>query len=595
MKQRPFIGPVELKVVNFGIDTFLVNFKMAGPDHKPNGDHLPEEAAALLDTWQRAARTEHEPVPTPLTYNNKTLMIRPHGKGVWSWLLFNEDVKLSLSYGSMNGGVFCQAWFLSHLLWSIGPEAATLALQATLYEFTRHLTYAQISELHLCADMQGWYDGPLDWQDAFLSRVVTMRARQDEPTEREQEGGLSPSEIRTLEEALHIQPIVTTTHRRLATLDFGSHGSEIMGQIYNKSTEIKKSKKQYFELIWQANGWDGLSTIWRCEMRFKRKGLASFDLNDAYEVLTELGVLWEYATQHWLRYVDLSASPDTNKSRLPAHPVWQCIQQAHTALVEASGDDVAAYTTDQGEQAARLSLLVAEKPVQVLEQAVALQAETRVSDDDQLSEKDQQAAMMQERAAVAQLVTNLAADLLPPDQAPRSVVDLNQVEHGELRSIVEALASEHLAALTPEQQQTLVDHLSPEPFREVRTALVKRSRRMAKKQACIAALSGYLSSLMALSVHEVAEQPDLMASLVVAFSEVSQYHKKRSRVHVEEVWKKRLRYGFITAHDLEVERRAHGIELADVDWSQVQAELMALKHNNPMDVYLYPLGNSSVA
>ena len=64
-KRRPFIGLVQLKVVNFGIDTFIENFKIAGNDGKPNGDILPEKAVALLDEWQKAVRKEHEPMVAP--------------------------------------------------------------------------------------------------------------------------------------------------------------------------------------------------------------------------------------------------------------------------------------------------------------------------------------------------------------------------------------------------------------------------------------------------------------------------------------------------------------------------------------------------
>jgi hypothetical protein len=134
---RSFIGPVELKCVNFGVDTFLANFKLAGDDNNPNRDTLPEHIAGVLDAWQAGVRKDHKPVATPLEYRGKTVFIRPHGSGVWSWLLFNEDVTFSLSYGLMNGRVFCQARFVPHLLWSCGPEHALLDLERLLFDWTR--------------------------------------------------------------------------------------------------------------------------------------------------------------------------------------------------------------------------------------------------------------------------------------------------------------------------------------------------------------------------------------------------------------------------------------------------------------------------
>ncbi len=44
------------KIINAGPDTLLVNFKFAGDDGKPNGDHMPEQVAMQLDEWQARAR-----------------------------------------------------------------------------------------------------------------------------------------------------------------------------------------------------------------------------------------------------------------------------------------------------------------------------------------------------------------------------------------------------------------------------------------------------------------------------------------------------------------------------------------------------------
>ncbi len=337
-------------VINAGVDTFMVNYKFSGDDDKPNGLSLPEHIIIKLDEWQAIARKEHDVVATDLlfSYNvgtdhyEQSLLMRPHGSGIWSWLVYSDDLKLSLSYGNMNGGVFCQARFSAHLLWSIGPESALIALDAMLYDFIGAMVYQQASEIHLCADVQGWDMSKLDWQNAFVSRVVRIRERPEPPTEEEQAGGLSPSDLRKLEESIQNRlhedtetvayPMVTTTHRKIATLDFGSHGSNISCQIYNKSAEIKVHNKEWFEPIWAADTrYNPELTVWRVEFRIKRKFLATFHLNEAFSVLGQLELLWKYATTEWLRYVDLSKSSDTNKSRLPTHPAWEVIQGAYSS------------------------------------------------------------------------------------------------------------------------------------------------------------------------------------------------------------------------------------------------------------------------
>jgi hypothetical protein len=586
-----YIHPIAPKAVNFGVDTFLVNVKMANEEGVPNGDALPDPMIAKLDEWQAEARKEHKPAPTSLEYQGKTLFIRPFGEGNFPWLLFNEDIKLSMAYGSLNGDIICQARFLSHLLWSIGPEAALIALQAKLTEWVNQSVYVQASEIHLCADMQGWYDGPLNWQEAFVSRVVNIRERPDEvPTEREQEGGLSPKERRKLEQDIHLQPVVITTHRRLATLDFGTHGSEIMGQIYNKTKEIKKSKKTYFVPIWTANGWDGSSTIWRIEFRFRRKSLASFDLNDAYETLAQMRLLWEYATYKWLRYVDLTAS-DINKSRLPADYVWQCVQRAYEP------EQVEDLLTADGSQQVRLAMLLDEKPLAVLKDASTMTLMAPLEEEPPYTDEGQ-ALTWEDLSTLAHPLVKTPIPFLamlhtfiekckkqPMTRLTQNYHTIDESLRDAPLDVQRELAEQELASLSPEQRSLLVNRLSPEPFSIVRTALVKREKHMAKKKMCVSALAGYLTSIMALSPHEVAERPDLRASLIVALEEVSKYNKERGRIHLEEVLKKQLAYGMITARQLDEERRFHGVDLAHDDWVAVDT-LREELCSRPADVYL---------
>ncbi len=330
----------------------------------------------------------------------------------------------------------------------------------------------------------------LDWQNAFVSRVVRIRERPEPPTEEEQTGGLSPSAIRKLEasiqDGIHNEtetvayPMVTTAHRKIATLDFGSHGSNISCQIYNKSAEIIAHEKGWFKPIWSVNDlYNPDLIVWRIEFRIKRKFLATFQLNEAFSVLSQLQLLWKYCTEEWLRYVDLSASSDTNKSRLPTHPAWKVIQDAYSAH-----------------------------------------------------------------------------DITIP---------------------------------------------------ETQAALIKQTRTMARRKACIAGAVGYMRSAVALAGDEVggsrpgasAEEqqaviPDLLASLIWFFSEVQKYDDKKNRVHVEEILKKRLAYNFITAQELEHQRAHYGVALSGSDWSELARTLEDLR-KKPENVWLNPSGSSAVA
>src|SRR5689334_206003 len=195
-------SPQELKVLNWNPDTFLVNFKMVGPDGKPNGTPLPDHIADQLDAWQKLARKAHDPVPTPLTFiyrtgddiYKQTLLMREHGSSPWSWLLYSDDIRVALSYGTLKGNVFCQVRFSSHLLHTLGAEQAIVAVESMLHEFMGELFHQQASEIHLCVDMQGFDFSTLciHHRDAFpfVSRVTNISDRPLPPTEEEQEGGL---------------------------------------------------------------------------------------------------------------------------------------------------------------------------------------------------------------------------------------------------------------------------------------------------------------------------------------------------------------------------------------------------------------------
>jgi hypothetical protein len=305
-----------------------------------------------------------------------------------------------------------------------------------------------------------------------------------------------------------------SNHRKIATLDFGSHGSSIACQIYNKSAEVKKRKKDWFYLIWKANGWDGESTVWRVEFRFKRKFLAEFDLNGAFDVLGRLEQLWRYATEQWLRYVDRSV-PETNISRYPTHAAWEVVQNAyHVDLDELATDP-------QAEKDLRLHLLTQTKPLQAIEQSQAL---------------------------------------LSHDDVGVLSQSLQEVPIEVLRD----LAHDQLAALSTDQLETVLNHLMPEPFREVRSQLIKRERRMAKKKSSLAGALGYLRSYVALlSEDELPKRglPDLFSSLLCFYRAAVAYDKEKGRSHVAIVHKKRMDYGFVSALQLEQERKLYGVDL----------------------------------
>ncbi|GER86874.1 hypothetical protein KDW_10360 [Dictyobacter vulcani] len=603
-KDRLLVSPVELKAVNHNSDTFFVNFKFLGSDGRPNGEPLPDHIADQLDTWQKTARKEHTHMPTSLTFTywagdqtySQTLMMREHGSSPWSWLLYSDDVKINLSYGTLKGNVFCQARFSSHLLHMIGPEQSIVATESMLHEFIGELFHQQASEVHLCLDLQGFDFSTLCIHDPdrfpFVSRVTNISDRPLPPTNEEQEGGLSDlgyaklqqqieQDKHELEQALFLQPALRTTHRRIATLDFGSHASELSAQIYNKTLEIKKHQKQWFEAIWRSNGWDGVSEIWRIEFRFKRKFLNKYDLNEAFSVIDQFEALWKYATEEWLRFVDLNQSNDSNTSRLPTHPVWELVQQAYSVQHDTCTADPA------GEQENRLQQIIQEKPLQVVKQAEYIRLDEELQtvltwSDEELHQlvRSEKGPVTWSRCLLSVAFLTFILEKFHMTEVSAQYAALEESLRDVPVDVLRDLARSALAGLSPDQLTQLLDHLSPKSFEEVRTTLVKRDRRMAKLDSLIALLAGAFRSAVALAppdeIGEISSisgqrvrQPDLYSDALWVLKKMQDYDKKKERVYCEEVWKKRLAYGFITAQRLEEERKYYGVDLAPADWSEI--------------------------
>lgn len=107
---------------------------------------------------------------------------------------------------------------------------------------------------------------------------------------------------------------------------FGLAG-DISARLYNKTEEIKKSKKNYLKPLWGENGWDGQQDVWRLEFQFKRKTLAEHQITTVDNLLSRLGSLWIYATTQWLKLTVPSLTDDT-KSRWPMHPLWAELVEA---------------------------------------------------------------------------------------------------------------------------------------------------------------------------------------------------------------------------------------------------------------------------
>jgi len=102
-------------------------------------------------------------------------------------------------------------------------------------------------------------------------------------------------------------------------------GSPMLARLYDKTLEIKKSKKDYMKDIWWGEGWDRKSQVWRLEFQIKRSVLVELGISSFDNLLATLNSMWRYATQNWLRLV--LPGEDKTRSRWPDHPLWIELQK----------------------------------------------------------------------------------------------------------------------------------------------------------------------------------------------------------------------------------------------------------------------------
>jgi hypothetical protein len=295
-------------LVGQNIDTFIGNARV-------NGD-FPDELAAQLEELKRRSQEAEEDLPTLWQFAGEILFIKPHGAGrQWRWILHSPSIHIDVGLGKLTH-IVVKARLSSAFLWEHEIGVALTLLYGFLAEFLEVPFILQVSEVHLCADLARW-ELSLDDLPAFITRSRSKGVRlfpSNAPTTDDDEPFIVPGDVR-----------LQFAGRRLATLDF-SKGAPHSCCLYDKTAEIKVSRKDWMEEVWSFNGWDGESRVTRVEFRYKRECLREMGVEEAYAFLDQIPSLWAYSTKQWLRHT--LPNTDPNRARWPLSPLWELVQQA---------------------------------------------------------------------------------------------------------------------------------------------------------------------------------------------------------------------------------------------------------------------------
>ena len=100
-------------------------------------------------------------------------------------------------------------------------------------------------------------------------------------------------------------------------------GQPLMARIYNKSLEIKHSRKEWFNAIWKDKGLDITKPIINIEYEIKREWFYNRKIDSVEDFFANLGDIWLFLTKNYLSF----RLPDnTRRSRRTICPWWENIR-----------------------------------------------------------------------------------------------------------------------------------------------------------------------------------------------------------------------------------------------------------------------------
>jgi hypothetical protein len=328
----------EARIVNFGVDTLIVNGYHTDDQGNRIKRDIDESLRVQLNEWKKEAQGLHDALPTSYVFRGAVLHMSPNGAGAgqWPWMLKTPDITVYVSGGHWNGVVSVR--LSSQYLWSCSSLLqAIVEVQVFLDEVFHDEMFLQVSQVDLCADVVGWSDfDRLDQGKDFVSR---SRKR----------GVYAQGDWGYDGDTRTYMLGQKRTGFQFARSKSGL--SPLEARIYDKTREVIGSGKQWFHDLWRTRGWsEEEGTVIRVEFSFRRQALHELlqedggevvfhGIEDVYVMLGLLPLLWAYATGQvdggsdglpdgWLRCA--VPNGDKNRSRWSTHPVWKVVQRAFT-------------------------------------------------------------------------------------------------------------------------------------------------------------------------------------------------------------------------------------------------------------------------
>ena len=296
-----------------GIDTLEIGFCIR--EYK-----LSDKEWSELSIAKESAQSTLYDKGTGIKFRGKDFMVLRTGSGRYKFILTNEDLDIRIFMDARSGLYFpeLKIRFKSKFLWRHGWKYAVDVTDRWIRSWAI-MDDVKISRIDIMVDILG----DLHVLSAELLEVVTRaRNKKEFGTHERYSQGRNPSGYR-----------------------FG--GGELMCRIYDKTVEIYRSDKRWFERLWRKKGWVKGEGVTRIEFQCRHKIIRQMGirtLDDLYRVLPDL---WKYLTDEWLTVRVIQ--DDSHRTRWPISVFWQTVQGVVPYFGEIVGIDRISQMRSKGD------------------------------------------------------------------------------------------------------------------------------------------------------------------------------------------------------------------------------------------------------
>ena len=275
-----------------GIDMLEIGYCISSYD-------LSEKEWKMMTDAKEGAQATLYNKGTSVKFRGYDFIVMRTGSGRYKFILSNEDLDIRIFMDAKSGMHFpeLKVRLKSQFLWRHGYEEAIKKTDSWIRSWAK-VTEVKISRIDIMVDIMG----ELPILSPELKEVVTRCKKKTEiGVYRRYAEGKKPSGY-----------------------TFGAN--ELMCRIYNKTLEIIRSDKKWFEHLWSENGWEIGKAVTRVEFQCRRKIIRQFWIDTIDGLFLKIPDLWAYLAAEWLAIRIISN--DSHRTRWPPSEFWRSVQYA---------------------------------------------------------------------------------------------------------------------------------------------------------------------------------------------------------------------------------------------------------------------------